>query len=106
MKVTQEELEQLINENEMVLLYFGNDTCSICVDMEPKIKEILEKYPKIKYKYIGIEGNIKLTRHYSIFTIPGVLVYADGKEVIREARYLSMDDLESKIDRYYSLLID
>lgn len=106
MKVSKEEINSFIEENDMVLLYFGNHTCSICVDMEPKIKSILEKYPLIKYKYINIEENIKVTRDFSIFTIPGVLVYADGREVVREARYLSMEDLDNKIGRYYRLLMD
>ncbi|MDI3477356.1 MAG: hypothetical protein PWQ59_881 [Thermoanaerobacterium sp.] len=34
---------------------------------------------------------------FSIFTVPTVLLFAEGKEVIREARFISMDMLEEKI---------
>ncbi len=105
-KITREFLDNLIEKEDMVLLYFGNHTCSVCVDLEPKIKELLKKYPKLVYQYIGIEDNIKLTREYSIFTIPGILVYAGGKEVVREARYISVQDIDSKIGRYYGMLFD
>ncbi len=45
---SNELLDNLIENEEMLLVYFGNETCSICVDMKPKVMEILNKYPKIK----------------------------------------------------------
>ena len=74
--------------------------------MKPKIDNIVRKYDKIEHIKIDIEKNLKLAREYNIFTMPAVLLYIEGKEVIREARYLSIYELENKISRYYSLLFD
>ncbi|HAA63947.1 MAG TPA: thioredoxin, partial [Thermoanaerobacter sp.] len=43
---------------------------------------------------------------FSVFTVPTVIVYVDGKEAIREARFISMDTLEEKISKYYSLFFE
>lgn len=87
----------------MVLVYFGTKTCSVCVDMKPKVEELLEKYTKIKGIQVDVDSSIKLSTSYNIFTIPAILLYIDGKEVIREARHISVEDLDNKIARYYEL---
>lgn len=101
---SQELIEETINNNDMVLLYFGNKACSICVDMKPKVEEILEKYTEIKSVYIDVEQSPKIAVYYSIFTIPAIILFVEGKETIREARYISIKDLDMKISRYYELI--
>lgn len=100
---SKEAIDRLIDENDMVLIYFGSDTCSVCVDMKPKVEKILERYPKIKAVEVEIDKSMKLSTNYNIFTIPAILLFIDGKESIREARYISMEGLEQKINRYYNL---
>lgn len=101
---SQELIEETINNNEMVLLYFGNKTCSVCVDMKPKVEEVLEKYPEIKSVYIDVEQSPKTAVSYSIFTIPAIVFFVEGKETIREARYISIKDVDMRIGRYYELI--
>lgn len=100
---SNELLDNLIENEEMLLVYFGNETCSICVDMKPKVMEILNKYPKIKAVEVKIDENLQIARKHNIFTIPGILLFIDGKETIREARYISMEDIENRIYRYYDM---
>lgn len=100
---SKDTIENLVNEKDMVLVYFGTNTCGVCVDMKPKVKKLLEKYPKIKGVQVDVDSSIKLSTSYNIFTIPAILLYIDGKEVIREARHISVEDLDNKIARYYEL---
>lgn len=88
----------------MVLLYFGSKACGVCTDMQPKIEELLKNYPLIKSFYIDVEKSHKLAISWNIFTIPGLLVYIEGKEFIREARHISVGDIDRKINRYYSMI--
>lgn len=99
-----EKIEELINNNEMVLIYFGGNNCGVCNDMKPKVESLLKGYPKIKSAQVDVEKSIELSAKYSIFTIPVILVFAQGKEVIREARHISIKDIDSRIDRYNSML--
>lgn len=96
-------IEELIKLNDMVLLYFGGSSCNVCINLKPKIEEILIKYPKIKSVHIDIENSVNISSFYSIFTIPAIILFIDGKETTRKARFINLQDLESKISRYYNL---
>lgn len=99
-----EDIENLIKENQMVLLYFGSESCNVCNAMKPKVEEILKNYPQIKSAEVDTEKSLKLSTSYNIFTIPVILIFIEGKEILREARYISIQDINNKIARYYELL--
>lgn len=65
---------------------------------------MLKKYEKIEFIKIDIDLNPKIASKYSVYTIPTILLFIEGKETIREARFISLLDLDNKINRYYNLL--
>ncbi|MCB2296250.1 thioredoxin family protein [Clostridium tagluense] len=101
---TLEEMDEFIKNNIIAMFYFSSESCSICGSLLPKIEEMLIKFPEIKISKIKVDTFTKAVGQYSIFTLPGILVYIEGKEIIREARFISVEILEKTIDRYYSLL--
>lgn len=106
MKITNsyEEINELINNNDMALLYFSGENCGVCSVIKSKIENILIKYPNIKSLEIKTENSREIAGQCNIFTIPGIIVYVQKKETIREARYISLDELECKIQRYYNII--
>lgn len=100
------ELEEIIAKETMALVYFGNLQCGVCLDLKPKVEEMLKTYPEIKSYYVSVDYQLEIAAAYSIFTIPGILVFAEGKEFLREARNISMNLIEEKIDRYYQMVFD
>ncbi|ERI89553.1 thioredoxin [Clostridiales bacterium oral taxon 876 str. F0540] len=103
---SKETIEELINSNKMILLYFGSDSCNVCNVMKPKVEELLKDYPKIKSYQVDVEKSLEISAAYNIFTIPAVLVFIEGKEIIREARHISMQDIDSKINRFYNMIFE
>jgi thioredoxin-like negative regulator of GroEL len=103
---SNEVLEKLIEDNEMVLVYFGSENCGVCSAMKPKLEEILKNYPKVKSVQVDVEKLLEVSALYNIFTIPGILLFIEGKETIREARNVSIIDLNNKISRYYKLFFE
>jgi len=100
---TYEEIQDRIRQSEMILLYFGAETCSVCHSMKPKVREIVSKHPNIEKIEIDVAENTEIAGKFQIFTIPAILFFIDGKETIREARYFSMEQIEEKIERYYQM---
>ncbi len=100
---SNEELRNVIDNSNMLIAYFGTNKCGVCGALEPKINELLIKYPKIKSVHVDVEKSKEIAAAYNIFTIPGILLFIDGKEAIREARFISVQDLENKITRYYNM---
>ncbi len=99
-------IRELIENNEMLLIYFGSNSCNVCVAIKPKIDELLKKYPKIKSIQVDVENSVEISAQFNIFTIPAILVFINGKETIREARFISIENLSNKIYRYYGLLFE
>lgn len=89
----------------MVLLYFGNESCSVCRDIMPKLKIMLEKYPSIKGVKVEAQSLLELCANYSVFTFPVIILFVHGKETIREAGIISLLSLEEKVARYYELFM-
>ncbi|WP_096233618.1 thioredoxin family protein [Thermoanaerobacterium sp. RBIITD] len=99
-----DDMKRLIKRNNMVLLYFSTVNCGICTTLLPKIDEMLLTYPNISAFHVSIDELPAASGEFSIFTVPSILVYIEGKEVIREARFISMDTLEDKIQKYYNMI--
>ena len=101
-----EEVDNFVAENQLAFLYVSSPDCNVCKALLPKIKEMLVKYPEIATGYVDIKKISEAAGKYSVFSIPAMIFYIDGKETIRKARYVSVAELEGEISRYYSLLVD
>lgn len=97
-------IDRFIGENKIALLYMGANNCGVCVALLPKIEELLKKYSKIACAKIEVDKLPEVAGQYSVFTVPAIIIFIEGKEVIREARFISIPDLEQKIKRFYDLV--
>ncbi|AFK87397.1 MULTISPECIES: thioredoxin family protein [Thermoanaerobacterium] len=98
-----DEIKKFVDSEEMALLYFSTNDCGICTTLLPKLEAMLLNYDKISSCHVSIDELPAASSEFSVFTVPTVLLFAEGKEVIREARFISMDILEEKIQKYYDL---
>lgn len=56
-------------------------------------------YPEIVSAKIEMSKLPEAVGSFSIFTTPTLLLFIDGKETIRESRFISVVQLEAKIGR-------
>lgn len=99
-----ESINIFIKENKFSMIYFSTKGCNVCTALFPKVEKLLHLYPRISLAKVDIDELTEAAGAFSIFTIPCILAYIDGKEIIREARFISMDLLEEKLSRFYSFL--
>jgi len=96
-----EEFDRAIRENEKALIYFSSDSCQVCKVLKPKVAEIIaEKFPKIKLFYVNINKSPIISGQNTIFTIPTLLVFFEGRELIRKSRNIGIAELEEEIGKY------
>lgn len=98
-----DELKQLIAEKPFVVAYFSRPHCGVCTALKPKVNEMVAELSEARAYYVNLDQMPEAAGEYSIFTIPGIVLFVDGRETIREARYVSADDLESKMHRLHAL---
>jgi len=99
-----EEISEFISNNKLAFLYISSSSCDVCSILLPKIEEILYKYPKILSKEVSINKLPETAGYLSIFTVPALILYIEGKETIRKARFISVDELDKEIERYYKII--
>ncbi len=56
--------------------------------------------------YVNSELLPEVSAQQSIFTVPTVVVFLDGKEFIRKSRNISLSEFQKDIERPYSMYFD
>ena len=101
---TLDEINKIIDTNEPVLLYFSGKNCSICHALKPKIKEVFQKeLPLFTLLEIDTDMHKELTSHFTVFSLPTILVYFEKKEFKRIGRNISVEIFKEDVKRVYDL---
>ena len=78
------EFENFIQSNEAVLIYFSHEECNVCKVLKPKVQEMIEnEFDKIIISYCDTVLYPEIAAQRSIFAVPTILVFFEGKEFIR-----------------------
>ncbi|MCM3740525.1 thioredoxin family protein [Oceanobacillus luteolus] len=103
---TIDEINTFIEDHSLAFLYISRDNCSVCHALLPKVQELMKSYPKIKLGHLHADKVEAVAGHFSIFTVPVLLLFVEGKEYIREARIVHMDLLQEKLDKIYQNVVE
>lgn len=100
---SEKEFKDFTLEKGIRLAYLSTTTCCACTALKPKIENLIKKYSNAKIREVKAEESLNIVSQLGIFMFPAIILYIDGKEVLREAKYISVLELEKTIDRYYAL---
>ncbi|MGM0166168.1 hypothetical protein IGI39_001125 [Enterococcus sp. AZ135] len=89
--------ESLIDETNNVV-FISSATCSICHVDEPKARELAENYD-IPFHHLDIMQEPELAGFFEVLTVPAVLVYHNGKEIARQARFIDFKSMEGLLQQ-------
>ncbi|WP_377889769.1 thioredoxin family protein [Alkalihalobacillus sp. R86527] len=98
----QDALDSIRNQ-KLFFLYLYGTNCSVCHALLPQVEEILNDYPEIQYAKLNVHEIPEAAGEFSVFTIPVLLLYVEGKETIREARFVNMASFGASIERITTL---
>lgn len=98
-----EELDSFIHNHTAVFIYISQPDCSVCHALLPKVEHMLIRYPNIKAAHIDASEIPQVAEKFMAFTAPVLLLFLEGKEVLRRARIVSMDELEYDVGKIYHL---
>ena len=101
------EILNLIQQNGAVLFYCSTPSCGVCKSLKPKVIELVQShFPNLPMYYVDIDAIPEARGQLSVYSVPAVLVYFKGKELIREARNFGIMELGAKIDRYCNMIFE
>lgn len=96
-----EQIDTFIQEHKLTLLYFSQPNCSVCHGLLPQVQNLMKAYPEV---YLGEINTLELEAvagRFSIFTVPVILLFVNGKEYMREARIVHLELFDEKINKIY-----
>lgn len=96
-----EAVDSFTRQHTLSFLYISQPNCSVCVGLQPQIARMLKNFPEIEKAEINTQEVPEIAGHLSIFTVPVLLLFVNGKEYIREARIVHTDALYEKIAHLY-----
>lgn len=103
--ISIDEFNKIVSDNRLILAYFSNDNCNVCKVLKPKIIDLLnENFANILFYYCNIDENLEISAQNSVFSIPTIIVFFDGKEIYRFGRFLDINELKVKLGRVYNLI--
>jgi len=102
-----EKLEEILQTEIAVLLYFNTTSCNVGESLEPKVKNLLNSnFPKIKFYTIDLNFSPEIAATYNAFVEPTIIVFFEGKETIRKSRNIGIYELQEAIERPYHLIFE
>ena len=99
---TLTEYQTLKEQEKFSLFLFGSQACAPCKALKEKITVWSGTHPQVFTGYISIDNDISLAAQENILGVPAILVFVEGKEVIRKIGYFSIEEVFTALDRYIS----
>lgn len=99
--LTMDEVKAFETSLDLNFLYVLTTGCGVCHALLPQIERVFEEYPNIQTRQVNAADIPELAGHLSIFTAPVLILFSDGKEILREARFVHVDEFDQKIGKIY-----
>lgn len=101
-----EAVDQFISKNDLAFLYITMPNCSVCHGLLPQIEAMFEQYPNIVTRTIDASEVQEIAGRLQIFTAPVLILFVEGKEYLREARFVQTAKLDEQIAKVYENMVD
>lgn len=101
-----EEMDSFIEEERITLLYISQPNCSVCHALLPQVEELLEEYPSVQARQMDATEVPEVAGRLSVMTVPAVLVFVEGKEMFRKARFVPLGELNQQLAKLNHFLND
>lgn len=99
--------KQIVETELNYILFFSDGACNVGNSLEPKVYEMVQqKFPKLNIYSVFASFTPEVGAQLSIFAIPTVCVYFDGKLTVQKSRVFGLGDLEKDIERYYRIMFE
>ena len=89
-----------IDNYSSILLLISTERCSVCVALDQRLKPWIQmNFPDLAYRKIKLEEFPMLRGELMVFSAPVLLLFQNGKEVLRKAGVFSLEQTFEEINR-------
>lgn len=93
------DVEKVIKK-DFVMLIAKSHTCSACQTVLTSLEKNISNLNEIEIHNIYIDDIDQFRGEHLIFSVPTVLIFSNGKELLRESRYINYAKVQRLIELY------
>ncbi len=98
-------LHRRIADVPALLAYFSTPGCNVCRVLAPKLGDLVATdFPRLDCIHVDCALHPSVAAAFSVFAVPTILVFFDGREWLREGRYLALGEFKNALSRPYELI--
>ena len=97
-KITTENFDEFIKNNETALVDFFATWCGPCKIMSPTIDEIAEENPNVAVAKCDTDQAMEIAQRYGIMSIPTIMIFRGGEEAKRFVGVTPKQDIVDELN--------
>lgn len=101
--VTQDNLESIIEENEIVIIDFWAPWCMPCKMFGPIFEAVSERYPNIVFAKVNTQEETGIADYFGIRSIPTLFVFRERIGVFQQPGMVPEEALDQIITKVQEL---
>ncbi len=96
--LTDKDFDLKLNENSLIIVDFWAEWCMPCRMMTPVFERLASKYAgKITFAKLNIDENMETARRFSVFSIPTLILFSNGKPIDHIVGYTEEEGLDERL---------
>ena len=95
-----------LKKEKFSFIYITTKDCNVCKVLQPKLRELAKSYKGCTFNLIKLDEHNDAAGFFMALSVPTFLVYTEGRELIRTARHLNIDEIRTKLNRYHQMIFD
>ena len=102
-QLTQQNIEETINNNEIVVIDFWAPWCATCQTFKPIFEEASERHSDATFASCNTEEQTDLATMFQIRSIPTLVVFREGVGIFGQPGMLPAEALDELMDKVREL---
>lgn len=96
-----ESIEDILNK-DLVIIVAKTHTCSTCTMISEHLHHTIKRLNEVEHYQVFVDDMDSFRGKHVVFSVPTVLIFSNGKELLRESRFIDTHKINRLIDAYLS----
>lgn len=105
-EITKDNFKEIYQKNDIVIVDFWASWCGPCMSFMPTYEKVSDEFPDVVFGKVDTEVEQELAGHFSIRSIPTLMVIRGGYEVFFNPGAVGEDDLRLLVNKVKDLDMD
>lgn len=97
---SEDKFQKALDSGNPVVLEVGADWCQVCIDMQPVMERLQERYPGVEFFLADYDRRKGIVREYGVRATPSFIFFDSGGKVLKIEGYQEESTMEKLVLKY------